>query len=80
MSSKIFQFQLVTGDQTYLSHSVGDLSLDKPRVVGADGSDHVGPGTSGDGRDSHGILQIFDGYNLSSSATTLVFIFIITLG
>ena len=71
-SENVFEnLAIPSGDQTYLSHSVGDLSLDKSRVVGADGSDHVDSGTSRDSWDSHGILQIFDGYNLSSSATTL---------
>ena len=48
------------GNFADLSDSMGDLSLDESQVVGAEGSDHVGPGSSTDSWDSHGILQIFD--------------------
>ena len=50
---------------TDLSDSVGDLGLDKSRVVGADGSDHVDPGSTADSWDSQDILQIFVGHNLA---------------
>ena len=65
--------------ETDLSHSVGDLGLDKTRAVDTEWSDHVDPGTTADSWESHGILQIFDGYNLCYWLT-VVFIFIITLG
>ena len=44
---------------------MGDLGLDQSQVVGAEGSDHVGPGSSTDSWYGHGILQIFDYENLS---------------
>ena len=65
--------------ETDLSHSMGDLGLGKTRAVDAEWSDHVDPGATADSWESHGILQIFDGYNLYYWLT-VVFIFIITLG
>ena len=50
---------------------MGDLGLDESQVVGAERSDHVGPGSSTDSRDGHGILQIFNCQVFSYEATTV---------
>ena len=72
-------FIKILRQKTDLSDSVGDLGLDKSRVVGADGSDHVDPGSTADSWDSHDILQIFVTIFLTKRPL-IVFIFIITLG